>query len=155
MSVLVADPVKQEEKVLALQAAFQHVAQADKQEQLNKFLDSINDAKEELQKSYDYINEVPQTMRELFWFTEVGEEVLAAMKMLLDLAERKSHDMVKVYAKYNRTFQRLGLDRALLRKYKEVADEMKEVAVDLRHRFFDLPQDKEFMDLMQQLSEIA
>lgn len=155
MSVLVADRVQQQEKLSALQDTFLRVKRVDEQEQTNRLLDTINAAKAALQGSYDRLQPIPQGLRELSWFTDVGQENMVALGELLDIAELHSYKMVQRYASFSRAFHRLGLNRALLRQYKEVADEMKEAVVDLKDRFFTLPQDNEFMNLMQQLNELA
>lgn len=155
MNILVADPIQKQEKLSALATTFRQVSHRDEQASVNRLLDTINLVKGELQESYDRMATIPDEMRELAWFTNVDQEELSLLEMLFDVAEKHSHKMVVYYTDLGKVYTKLGLDRTLLRKYKAVADDLKEVVVDLRHRFIELPQDDEFMDLMQQLSEVA
>ncbi|RZK44847.1 MAG: hypothetical protein EOO61_02250 [Hymenobacter sp.] len=155
MNTLVIDRTQQHEKLLALQATLQQVIKDDKQASIDRFLDKINDAKQAIQESLEASQPLAQALREIAWFTNVAPESLKLIKQLIDRLEAHSYTMVKLYADYSRTFAQLKLNRVVLRKYKEAADDLKEACIDVRHRFFDLPQDDEFMDLMQQLDEVA
>jgi len=154
MPVFVADPVQKHAKLTALQHALAPT-HLDEQVSTDKLLDAISVMKARVQATCDFMAPMPNRLAELSWFTQVSADELVRLDGILKLADKCSHVMVQNYVKFGKSYQQLQLDRTMLRRYKEIASELKEVSTDLRARFFELPHDAEIMRLMQQLSGSA
>jgi hypothetical protein len=154
MDTLVIDPVQQREKLQQLRTTIQVVRQSE-QAKIDGLLDQINATKSSIAKAQSAAQVLPDSLRELFSFSEVSAEVLVAMQKNIRDAETASRSMMALYVRASRIYQSLGLDRKPLERYKETAIIIKEIAVDLRHRFIDMDDDAEFHDLLEQLSEVA
>jgi hypothetical protein len=155
MSMLVVDPVEQRQKLAQINSDMQRITVQEEQLSTDDFLDKINSSRHALQQSRIATMEFTESLRELAWFSNVAQAELDNIAALITRAEKLSRTMVSLYISSSKTYQSIGLKRDGLREYKEAADMLKEAAVDLQHRFFDLPQDDEFLDLMQQLNEVA
>lgn len=155
MPVFVADPVQKHAKLIALQHALTPIPRLNEQASINELLDAISAVKTNVQAQCDYLAPVPNQLAELSWFTEVSADELVLLDGLLKEVDEHSYNMMQFYVKLEEVYQQLHLDRTILRRYKEIASELKEVSTDLRARFFELPHDAEIMRLMQQLSGIA
>lgn len=160
MSVLVLDPVQQREKLSLAIGAISKVSSnakendAEFEKRINILLDYINDTKRLLNKRIDDVSFVLPKIAELTWLAEVDADVLADMKQLIDIMLHLNHVMVVFWAKVSRSFAQHKVAKLELNRYKQVADDVKELATDLNDRFFILPEDKEFQELMQQLADL-
>lgn len=154
MPVFVADPVQKHAKLTALQHALAPT-HLDEQVSTDKLLDAISAVKANVQAQCDYLAPVPNQLAELSWFTQVSADELVRLDDIVQIVDMHSHIMMQRYVELGELYQQLQLDRTMLRRYKEIASELKEVSTDLRARFFELPHDAEIMRLMQQLSGSA
>lgn len=161
MNILVSDPVQQQETLSSIAESMRQTALSVKESQeiyqkhVDKFLDFILDTKSRMASIAVSVNKLTEGLSELTWFTETSPLLLEQIKALVESTDKLANDMVRTYAKINRCFHKHGIDKTELRQYKEAANSIKEMSVDLNDRFFVLPQDSEFMDLMQQLHDAA
>ena len=121
---------------------------------IKKILDDILDAKKFLQTNADEIGTLVPKLEEVTWFTDIDEELLPSVDELIITLERLAKAMVRNYASCSRFFAKHNVDKKELSAYKAVADEISEVASDLRAIFFTLPADEEFQALNQELSSL-
>jgi hypothetical protein len=158
MSVLVLDSVQQREKLSLAIGAINEVSNNAKEtntefeKRINILLDYINDTRQLLNKRVDDVSFVLPKVAELARLAEVDADVLADMKQLIDLLLHLNRVMVTFWAKVSRSFAQHKVAKLELNRYKQVTDDVKELATDLNDRFFVLPEDKEFQELMQQLA---
>jgi ABC-type transporter Mla subunit MlaD len=160
MSCLVDNRAKQKEKLDSIVGAFSAVSSKKEEtnitfeKNINKLLDDILDAKEFLQSNADEIGALVPKLEEVTWFTDIDEELLPSIEELITSLERLSKAMVRNYVSYNRFLTNHKVAKKELSNYKSVADEIGEIASDLRAIFFTLPSDKEFQALNQELSSL-
>jgi hypothetical protein len=158
MSHLVADREEQKTRLDSIMGAFREVSVREKnakvtfEQHINKILDSILDAKNFLQSNADGISEFLPRIEEVTWFTDVDEELLVEVNELTIALENLNKAMVKNYASHSRFFSKHNVDKKELRSYKAVADDVAELAGDLRAIFFALPEDQEFQELNEALN---
>lgn len=157
---MVLDPVQQREKVSLAMGAINEVSiyaqnsQKEFEKTINKFLDHINDTKQLLTKRAVEVSAIVPKIAELTWLAQVDNEVLSDIKELVDGVLTLNKVMVTFWVMVNRNFDKHKIAKTELKHYKQAADDLKELASDLKDRFFALPEDKEFQELMQQLADL-
>lgn len=156
---MILDRAVQQEKLISLFGAM-HKAQvkevessAELERKMNRMLDSILSIKENLRKEASEISVFFPEFSELMWFDNVEGDLLDTIGRIIAIMQRMATKMVRHYAKINTTFTKNGIDRTELREYKEAADTLKEMAVDMHNRFFVFPQDKDMQDIAQMFAE--
>lgn len=160
MSTMVLDAAAQQEKLSFLMGAISTASKRkvphseDLEKKLNRFLDAVNSTKQDLRTAVAEMGPLAVEIEQVLWFTDVAPEVLAVLQNIIRLTGVISANMVRAYARINSVFQPRGIDRTELRAYKQLADDLRELAMDLNDRFFVLPADQEFQDLMQQLNDL-
>lgn len=158
--MLVLDHTKQEEQLSYLVNAFQEAANKqnsmtiDSQKKTNQFLDDINKRKAYLRSTIEVLDPLLPSLSKDSWFIDPSSRMLDTLKQIIQLMDDLSKVMIRVYARYSAFYTKHGINKDDLRQYKTIADSLKEISVDLNDRFFALPQDEEFNDLMSQLNDL-
>ncbi len=159
---MVLDREAMQEKIVSLTSAFQTAStreaasNAEIERRVNKFLDAINNRKQYLRETADNLSALFPKLSELSWCrgAEADAEAMEWIGKIVDLMDKMAAKMIRRYAETNAIFHKKGIDKTELRRYKEVADTMKEMAVDLHNRFYVFPQDAEMQDLISQFADL-
>jgi hypothetical protein len=155
MNVLIIDPVQQQERLARVDESLQHYVEESEQARIDNFLDSILSLKDRFSSTAKCARVVEQDLRALFDLSDVTGERLERIDALLTKIDAECERMRGIYIRGRQFFDKHKLAKAPIREYGEATNDLKEVVGDLRLRFFTLPQDQEFQDLMRELSEIA
>lgn len=160
MSLLVAGHVEQKEKLDLLLGAFKeasvNVAPTKKEleRKVNAFPDEINEERNNLTDCTENINSLNIESHSITWFTNVEPSLLTEIKDIIEVMHHLHKSMLQYYVIINKAFALRGILKEERRAFKATADDVKEIANDLNDRFFVLPQDEEFQDLMNQLNDL-
>lgn len=162
MTESVATRNTQEDTLLTVLGAFQSAsvrvkqsASETSQRKIDRMLDSLLQAQQMLQEATNISTPLVPILHEIF-NADLGEDPkhLAIVRDIIVLAEALAGRMIRLYATLNRTLAPKGMARMELHAYKEMANDMKETAVDLNARYFTLPQDAEFQSLMTEFAAL-
>jgi hypothetical protein len=160
MSVMVADRVAQLEKMHHFAEAVQQasVSEADNkrdyEKKVNQFLDYILSQKRFFRERANALNELLPEIEEFSWFSDLDEETLVSLEGILTLMNNLYVTMRGRYIKANVFFTRNKISAQELREYKAAADDLKELADDMRTRFFVTAKDDEFQAITNELDSL-
>lgn len=157
---MVVDPVQQHQKMHSLLEAFQqaavreHLVTVDLAKKFNKVIAYANKNISFMERTVADLNELIPRISELSWFLEIDEEQLDGMRKIIELMEKLSAIMIRNWARINAALRQHGTGQAALKAYKDTANTLKELSVDLNDRFFVLPQDEDFQLILQELNDL-
>lgn len=159
MNVLVADPQEQTAKLDLIVKAFDKVnptsTKETREKAVNAFLDSILSKQAYLKEAtYDLKNAEPG-VRDLLLFTNVSADMLERLRSLVNTMRSAHGVLIQSYVLINRSFAASNIGKGNLTLFKEALDDLKELSEDLHDRFFALPEDAEFQDLMSKLNDLT
>ncbi|MCW3085442.1 MAG: hypothetical protein JWP12_2808 [Bacteroidetes bacterium] len=126
---------------------------AEQEEIINNFLDSINGFKKELQRTISEIEFLTGKFEELTWYTGLSENELKALNELIASSKDLRSVLIKKYVSYNE-IRRQGIAKTEIICFKHSIDDFTEAYKDLESVFFFLPQNKEFQDITNKLSDL-
>lgn len=160
MSLVIVDRTQQKEKLDSIlgavnkASASKNCIESSFEERANIFLDSIIETKKMLRKYAEEIDAILSKIDEITWFRNVSDDLLIEIQEIVQCLEKLSNTMIRMYAENNKVFTSNGIDKEELRYFKEIACEVKEVAVDLNDIFFVLPHDERFQKHCKELNAL-
>lgn len=123
------------------------------QEKVNKLLDEILNFKSDLNKRSEALNEIIECMDDVSWLQNLTEEETQLLMQCLEICKLIHRQEIMSYVTISRLLRK-GIAKDEIKEYKSVVDDMKECIQDLEDRFFNLPQDQEFLDDLKKLESM-
>lgn len=160
MSLMVIDRAEQAAKLEQLSQEFKQVtiheveSKKAREARVNKFLDTILYRKEFLVTAAARLTGLLTKLEGLSWFYNPDAEALDGMKEIIGLMHDLHKSMTSNFIEANRFFAKHNMKRDEVFTYKNVADDLLELATDLKNRFFVFPQDDEFQSLTEELNSL-
>jgi len=121
------------------------------EEQVNAFLDAINDLKLVLNKKTQVIESINERIEKITWFTDLDEDCLLLINDLISTARDLRTTLVRQYVSLS-NIRKKGIAKEDIKNFKCAMDDLKEICDDMESVFFFLPQMPMFVETTKLLS---
>ncbi len=122
------------------------------QEQIDRFLDSVNTLKEVLRSGTKELRKADELVSKVTWIGEMAGEDEHDLKGLIDGSLEFHRILIVNYAKLRREIWKLNVARKEISAFKDALDDFEESLFELDQIFFELRQDSEFRDIVRKIA---
>lgn len=123
-------------------------------ERNNIFLDALSSFMEKINTTSSKLDGLTKKFESLTWYNNVDEETLKSINKLIGAASDLHHVLIRNYVDYNSNLKSKGIAKECISKFKQSLDDFKEAVADLETVFFCFPEDSEFKNITENLSEL-
>lgn len=121
------------------------------QQDIDHFLDTINEFKNVIIQKADIINTIVETVEKISWFSDLDEDCLKKVNDIISLVRELHSVQIRKYVTLG-FFMKRKIAVKEIRILKHSIDDLRDVARDLDACFFVLATMPEFVDTNKQLS---